>query len=154
MLKHHKRKVLLANALCVFFAIVILLVFYFIYMSREHFKQEISPNLFANISARVMLIPEGAEIKKQYDRAFEDKIITYSEYYALNSALDDYIGNISTQINKSLPTNDKINAYEKAVENLKAFDEVGYELVDPSKRREVRDLLVKHIDDEKLKMKN
>lgn len=123
-------------------------------MSREHFKKEISPQLFANISARVMLIPEGGEIKKQYERAFEDKIITYSEYYALNRALDIYGENISTQLNTKLPTNVKMNAYEKAVENLRAYDEMGYELVDPSKRKEVRDLLVKHIDDEKLKMKN
>ena len=37
---------------------------------------------------------------------------------------------------------------------LKAFDDVGYELIDPSKRKEVRELLVKQIDEERLKMTN
>ena len=53
-----------------------------------------------------------------------------------------------------MPTAQKLNGYEKAVENLKAFDDVGYELIDPSKRKEVRELLVKQIDEERLKMKN
>lgn len=123
-------------------------------MSKEHFKKEISPKNFADISARVMLIPDGAEVKKQYERAFSDKVITYSEYYALNNALNEYASNISIQVKTPLPTAQKLNGYEKAVENLKAFDDVGYELIDPSKRKEVRELLVKQIDEERLKMTN
>ena len=101
-----------------------------------------------------MLIPDGAEVKKQYERAFSDKVITYSEYYALNNALNEYASNISIQLKTPLATAQKLNGYEKAVENLRAYDDVGYELIDPSKRKEVRELLVKQIDEERLKMKN
>lgn len=114
-------------------------------------KKEIPPKLFAELSAKVMLIPDGFEIKTQYERMFEDKVITYLEYYELHKMLEKYDENISNQIGNIKTQDKELNAYEKAVENLKAFDEVGYELVDPSKRKEVRDLLVKHVNDEKLK---
>ena len=115
-------------------------------------SSEIDEQDFIALVAKVMSYPSESSVANLYDEVKADGKITKREETLMKVAISEYNAKLSKQ--HKLNNVEYETEYQKAVANLKAYDQFGFEIVHPSKRDEVRKRLSEKVKLEKERLTN
>lgn len=144
--KQTKRELLFINVIIILVGLLFASLFYFIYKDRQSAQSFISDKEVIDLGFKVQLYPRN--IKDMYNIYMNDDKLNKWEYNQIQSAIRSYEEQKTHQLSKKSSRTE----LEEAVANLKAYDDIGYEIVAPELRVAVREKLVQKV--EKLREKN